>query len=186
MSRQIQVPMPRAGWNCEIRGRGPCSLDEFGALIQPRYRIYTEQIRRCVSGLTVYAAQEAAAHRDSQLPMLRQIIIEMACYWTLDGHLDKDFEEQLELHYGGDFDRAVSEARQSGLVSELTDQAKQDVLTGLEVQIQELSNDDGLGLWIQHSSQLADQLQAEWRMELMPKQQDVLTITMEGIGGMTS
>ncbi len=64
MSEQIQVPMPRAGWNRELRGGRSYPIDEYLALIEPRYRVYEEQVRRCISGLTIYAAQQAAAQQD--------------------------------------------------------------------------------------------------------------------------
>jgi len=173
--------MPRAGWNCELRGGRSYPVDEYLALIEPRYRVYEEQIRRCISGLTTYAAQQAAAHQDVQLSMLRDLIMEMATYWSLDGALDKASDERMERQYGGSFDQAVLNARQSGQPPALTDQEKQDILTGLEVHAQEVSNDEGLDSCIQQNRDLARQLRAEWQMEQAPAQQDVLTITMGGM-----
>ncbi len=71
--------------------------------------------------------------------MLRDLVMELACFWNLDGGLDKASDERMEQQYGGGFDQAVSEARQSGQVPEFTDQAKWDVLTGLEVYMQEMT-----------------------------------------------
>ncbi len=181
MSEQIQVPMPRAGWNCELRGGRSYPIDEYLALIEPRYRVYEEQVRRCISGLTTYAAQQAAAHKDAQLPMLRDLVMELASFWNLDGDLDKDSDERMERQYGGGFDQAVLSARQSGQPPALTDQEKQDVLTGLEVHTQEMSNNGDDDRWIQRNSSLVQQLRDEWQMEQAPAQQDVLTITMGGM-----
>lgn len=162
-------------------GRG-YTTTEYLSLIGPRYNAYEEQIRRCISGLTAYAAQQAANRQDAQLPMLRGLIMEMALYWNLDGGLDKASDKRMERRYGGGFDRAVAEARQSSQSPELTDQAKQDILVGLEVHVQELSDNGGPADWIQKNNKLAQQFQAEWQMGLEPEQQDVLTTTMGGMG----
>ena len=53
-------------------GKDKYTLSEFGELIDPVYRVYGEQIRRCISGLTGYAAQCAAARQEEQLPKLRE------------------------------------------------------------------------------------------------------------------
>ncbi len=139
MSDQIQVPMPLAGMASDFKGGKSYNIDEYIAQIEPRYHIYNEQISRCISGLTTYAAQQTAAHQDAQIPMLRDLVMELACFWNLDGGLDKASDERMEQQYGGNFDQAVSEARQSGQVPEFTDQAKRDVLTGLEVYMQEMT-----------------------------------------------
>ena len=181
MNKTTQVPMPRVGFECELKGHYPCSNSKTLELIWPRYCIYAEQVRRCISGLTVYAAQQAAAHQNVQFPLLRDAIDEMACYWDIDRYLDKTSDE-IKKRMHDSFDQVVSEARQSGLAPEFTDQAKQDILTGLEVHTQELANDDGLDSLIQHSDWLAQQLRTEWQMELTAEQQNVLTITMGGMG----
>lgn len=181
MSKEIQVPMPGVGWSYGMEPGRAYTTKEYLSLIEPRYNAYKEQIRRCISGLTAYAAQHAANHQDAQLPMLRGLIMEMALYWNLDGGLDKASDERMKRQYGGAFDRAVAEARQSSQFSQLTDQARQDVLTGLEVHVQELSDNAGPEAWIQKNDKFAQQLRAEWQMGLEPEQQGVLTITMGGM-----
>jgi len=162
-------------------GKSYNNLSEYIAQIDPRYRAYHEQIKRCISGLTTYAAQHAAACQDDQIPMLRDLVMQMACFWNLDGGLDKASDDRMEQQYGGGFDRAVLEARQSGQSPEFTDQAKRDILTGLEVHIQELDFNEGLWDWLQSSRGLVQRLRGEWQMYPVEGEQDVLTITMGGM-----
>lgn len=179
-NKNIQIPMPREAFR-QRYGAVPgqsYSISEFLELIEPTYQVYQEQISRCISGLTDYAAQRAAARQDGQLPMLRNLVMEMACFWNLDGGMDRAADERMEQKYGSGFDRAVSEARQSGQSPALSSQAKEDVLSGLEVHIQEMSNNEGPDEWIEKSASLARQLQSEWRTELAPSQQDMLTLMM--------
>ena len=176
-NEKIQIPMPEKAFR-QRYGAVPgqsYSVSEFLELIEPTYQIYEKQISRCISGLTAYAAQQAAARQDEQLPMLRNLVMEMASFWNLDGGMDHAADDRMERRYGGGFDRTVSEARQSGQFPALSSQAKEDVLSGLEVHIQELSNNEGPDEWIEKSTSLARQLQSEWRMALAPSQQDTLT-----------
>ncbi len=181
MSDQIQVPMPRAGMASDFKGGKSYNIEEYIAQIEPRYRIYNEQISRCISGLTAYAAQQAASGQDVQIPMLRDLVMDLACFWNLDGGLDKASEKRMERQYGGSFDQAVSEARQSGQCPEFTDQAKRDVLTGLEVYMQEMTLDGDMGEWIQNTDELVQRLRSEWQMEPVEGEQNVLTFTMGGM-----
>lgn len=84
MNGPIQVPMPGAAIPALMKqdGKGTYSLSEFGELIEPVYRVYREQIRRCISGLTGYAAQCAAAQRGEQIPKLREHIVMMGGFWA--------------------------------------------------------------------------------------------------------
>lgn len=179
-NEKIKIPMPREAFR-QSYGAVPgqsYSVSEFLELIKPTYHVYEEQISRCISGLTAYAAQCAAAQQDGQLPMLRNLVMEMAFFWNLDGGMDRASDERMKQKHGGGFDRAVSEARQSGQSPAFSSQAKEDVLSGLEVHIQELSNNEGPDEWIEKSASLARQLQSEWRMELAPSQQNTLTLMM--------
>lgn len=179
-NKNIQIPMPREAFR-QRYGAVPgqsYSINEYLELIEPTYQVYREQVRRCISGLTAYAAQQAAIHQDGQLPMLRGLVMEMACFWNLDGGMDRAADERMERKYGGGFDQAVSEARQSGQPPILADQVKQDILDGLEVHIQEMANSGDLEEWIERSDSLAQQLRSEWQMEPASSQQDMLTIMM--------
>ena len=58
MNEPIQVPMPGVALPVLMKegGKKEYNISELGELIDPVYRIYEEQIRRCISGLTAYAA----------------------------------------------------------------------------------------------------------------------------------
>lgn len=181
MSEPIQVPMPGAALPVLMKqgGKKECSLSEFGALIDPVYRVYSEQISRCISGLTSYAAQCAAAHHEEQLPDLRWYTLMMASFWSMEKDPSVNTDVLAEQEVGRPFDAAVVEARRTGDAPPLTEQAKKDILTGLEVHAQEMDNSGGLEWLIAEYDRLAQQLQAEWKMELPEPQQTVLT--MEGM-----
>ena len=152
------------------------TIDEYLALIKPTYDAYTEQIRQRISGLITYAGQQAAINQDEQLPMLRNLIMEMAYFWNLDGCME--YTAGMEPQYGGIFDQTVAQAREEGLPPAITDQVKQDILTGLGVHIQEMQINEDMEELVQRSDSLARQLQSEWQMEPAPSQQDTLTFMM--------
>ena len=54
MNDPIQVPMPGAALPILMKqsGKGEYNLSELEELIDPVYKVYGEQIRRCISGLT--------------------------------------------------------------------------------------------------------------------------------------
>lgn len=135
MNGPIQVPMPGAAIPALMKqdGKGTYSLSEFGELIEPVYRVYREQIRRCISGLTGYAAQCAAARREGQLPALRRHIVMMGGFWGTEEDPSADTYKISEQKYGRQFDTAIAEAQQTGAAPPLTEHAMRDVLTGLEV-----------------------------------------------------
>ena len=174
MNEPIQVPMPGIALSVLMKkgGKKEYSLDELGPLIDPVYDVYTEQIRRCISGLTSYAAQCAAAHHEEQLPKLREHIVMMGGFWGAEEDVSVD-------SYGRSFDAAIAEARQNGFAPPLTEQAMRDVLTGLEVHIQEMDNSGGLEHLIAEYDLIAQQLRAEWKIEPPASPQTVLT--MEGM-----
>ena len=89
MSEPIQVPMPGVALPILMKqgGKTSYSLSEFGTLIDPVYDAYAEQIRRCISGLTAYAAQCAAARHEEQLPKLREHIVMMGGFWGAASYL---------------------------------------------------------------------------------------------------
>ena len=182
MNGPIQVPMPGAAIPALMKqdGKGTYSLSEVGELIEPVYRVYREQIRRCISGLTGYAAQCAAAQRGEQIPKLREHIVMMGGFWGVEKDAAVDPYETSERNYGRRFDAAIAEARQTGAAPPLTEQAMRDVLTGLEVHMQEMDNSGDLDDLMAEYGLLSQQLRAEWKMEPPESQQTVLT--MEGMG----
>lgn len=123
MNEPIQVPMPGTALSVLMKagGKKEYSLSEFGDLIAPVYQVYEEQIRRCVSGLTSYAAQCAAAHRDEQLPKLRQQIVMMGGFWGTVEDTSVDTYDVTEQTFGRSFDAAVAEARRTGAAPPLTE-----------------------------------------------------------------
>ena len=86
MNKPIQVPMPRTALPILMKqgGKGKYSLSELQELIDPVYRVYEEQIRRCITGLTGYAAQCAAARHEEQIPKLREHIVMMGGFWGIE------------------------------------------------------------------------------------------------------
>lgn len=181
MSSPIQVPMPQEAhrqWFRSGPGRS-YNLTELGELIGPTYRIYEEQIRRCVSGLTKYAALcTAESRQDIYVPRLRELILEMASFWGLDGGLDKGVPARLEQRYGVTFDRAVAAARQSGAAPALTDQEKADILNGLEVHAQDMANTGDMEKWVAECRTMMVNMRDEWQMELDVPPQSTLTMEM--------
>ena len=182
MSEPIQVPMPEAALSVLMKkgGKKAYSLSELGTLIDPVYDVYAEQIRRCISGLTGYAAQCEAAHHREQIPKLRQHILMMASFWSMEEDPSVDTDAVAEQKFGRPFDAAIAEARQNGSAPPLTEQAMRDVLAGLEVHMQEMENSGGLEGLIAEYGLISRQLRAEWKIEPPASQQTVLT--MEGIG----
>ena len=181
MSEPIQVPMPGVALPILMKqeGKTSYSLSEFGALIDPVYDVYAEQIRRCVSGLTAYAAQCAAARHEEQLPKLREHIVMMGGFWGMEEDVSVDPYEVSERKYGRSFDAVIAEAWQSGSAPPLTEQAMRDVLTGLEVHMQEMENSGDMDDLIDEYGRMAQRLRTEWHMEPPVSQQTVLT--MEGM-----
>lgn len=181
MNEPIQVPMPGVALPTLIKegGKREYNLGELGKLIDPVYRVYDEQIRRCISGLTTYAAQCAAVCHEEQLPQLRRHIVMMGGFWGTVEDTSADPYEISERNYGRQFDAAIAEARQTGAAPTLTEQAMGDVLTGLEVHMQEMDNSGDLDDLIAECGLMAQQLRAEWHMEPPASQQTVLT--MEGM-----
>ncbi len=182
MSEPIQVPMPGVALPIlmEQGGKKQYTLSELRVLIDPVYRVYNEQIRRCISGLTAYAAQCAAAHREEQIPKLREHIVMMGGFWSTEEDTSIDPYEISERNYGHQFDTVIAEARQTGAAPPLTEQAMRDVLAGLEVHMQEMENSGDLDDLITGCDLMARQLRTEWKMEPPASQQTVLT--MEGMG----
>lgn len=181
MNEPIQVPMPGVALPTLMKqdGKEKYNLSELGELIAPVYRVYKEQIRRCISGLTGYAAQCAAAGHEDQVNKLREHIVMIGGFWGMEEDTSVDPYEIAEQECGRPFDEAVAEARRTGAAPPLTEQAMRDVLIGLEVHMQEMENSGDLEELIAECGQISRQLSAEWKIAPPESQQTVLT--MEGM-----
>lgn len=178
MSEPIQVPMPGSALSVLMKkgGKKEYSLSGLEPLIAPVYDVYAEQIRRCISGLTSYAAQCAAAHREEQIPKLRRYSVMMAGFWGVEDDPSVNPYDTAEQTVGRPFDEAIAEAQRTGTAPPLSEQTMRDVLTGLEVHMQEMDNSGGLERLIAEYGQMSQQLRAEWKIEPSSSQQAVLTI----------
>ena len=146
------------------------TIDELLARMEPQYREYKNTIRQCIVGLTGYAAQLAAKGQEEQVPTLGRLIVEMVEFWGLaEDDTPKGFQEMSE-RYRREFDGAVSAARDSACILELSEQAKETTLAGLELYAREMLDCGDMGQWIDECDTLADQLRAEWKMESSPPQ----------------
>lgn len=156
-------PQPESGVTC-------CTIDELLARMEPQYQDYKNTIRQCIVGLTGHAAQLAAKGQEEQVPAFRRIIVETAEFWGLaEDDTPKAFQEMSERYRRG-FDAAVSAARDSGCILELSEQAKETTLAGLELYAREMLDCGNMGRWIDECDALAAQLRAEWGMELSSPQ----------------
>ncbi len=117
MNKPIQVPMPRTALPILMKqgGKGKYSLSELQELIDPVYRVYEEQIRRCITGLTGYAAQCAAARHEEQIPKLREHIVMMGGFWGIEEDASIDPYEISEQKYRHPFDEAIPSLRQEDI-----------------------------------------------------------------------
>ena len=148
----------------QTSGRG-YTIDKLLAEMEPRYNAYKKTMRECIAGLTDHAARLAAQGQEEQLPMLRRMIVDMTGFWELsETDTTEAFQETTDL-YQDAFDRAVSAARDSGCAPELSEQAKADILTGLELYADEMENTGDLGRWVDECDALADQLRTKWGMK---------------------
>ena len=117
MNDPIQVPMPGTALPILMKqgGKGKYSLSELQELIDPVYRVYEEQIRRCITGLTGYAAQCAAARHEEQFPKLREDIVMMGGFWGIEEDASVDPYEISEQKYRRPFDEAIPSLRQEDI-----------------------------------------------------------------------
>ena len=117
MNEPIQVPMPGVALPVLMKegGKKEYNISELGELIDPVYRIYEEQIRRCITGLTGYAAQCAAARHEEQIPKLREHIVMMGGFWGIEEDASIDPYEISEQKYRRPFDEAIPSLRQEDI-----------------------------------------------------------------------
>ena len=142
------------------------TLDELLKVMEPQYQVYKFTMRQCIAGLTEHAARLAAQGQEESLPRLRQLCIEMAEFWGLtEDDTPKGYQEMAD-HFGSTFDSTVSATRDSGQVPELSAQAKQNILDGLELYAQEMRLNDGeLEVWAVECDILAEDLEEQWQLE---------------------
>ncbi len=151
---------------------GTYTLGQLSALMKPQHDENKNTIHHCIIGLMGYAAQLAARNQEEQIPQLRRLCIEMAEFWDLsDADIPKGFQE-TEERYGGAFDLAVSSAKASGRAPMMNDQARRDILDGLELYAQEMADCGDMGRWIKECEDLSEQLQAEWQAGPPPNQEE--------------
>ena len=144
------------------------AIDELLALMEPQHQEDLNTTRRCIAGLTEYAAQLAAKHQEAQVPQLRKFCIDMAEFWGLAEDDTWDGFRKMEDQYSGAFDNAVSAARDSGHVPELSERTRQDILDGLELYAQEMVSCGDLEKLISECNMLAAQLRTQWKMKASP------------------
>lgn len=152
-------------------GRG-YTIDELLVRMEPQYQEYKNTMRQCIAGLTEHVARLAAQGQEESLPRLRQLCIEMAEFWGLtEDDTPKGYQEMVD-HFGSTFDSAVSAARDSGQAPELSAQAKQNILDGLELYAQEMRlNDEQLEDWAVECDILAEDLEEQWQRETAAAEQ---------------
>jgi len=81
------------------------TLDELIKIMQPQYERDKVLIRECIVGLTLYAAQHAAADTASpKVAEMRDLVEILACYWGLDD----GGEQKLQSEFMRPFDNMVS------------------------------------------------------------------------------
>ena len=139
------------------------TIDELLARIEPQSREYKAAIRKCIAGLTDHAARLAAQGQEEQLPTFRRLLTDMAEFWGLaEDDTPKGYREMVE-QIGSTFDQAVSAARDSGGAPELSEQTRQNILSGLELYAQEMrANDEELEQWAAECDSLAGGLKKQW------------------------
>lgn len=144
------------------RGGDGCTIPE---ILTKNAQIFSEQkaaIRRCISGLTIYAAGLVANHQEGDIPMLRQFIAEMAEFWNPDDIEGKNGYLIIREKYVGAFNQAVATARTSDQASVLSSQVQENILSGLDLYAQEMANSGGMEHWVRQCDALAEKLREEW------------------------
>lgn len=138
------------------------TVDELIARMGPRSQEQKETMRRCIAGLTGHSALLAARGQEEQVPRLRQLCVEMAEFWGLTDDLSHSGLREMAERIGADFDRAISDAKESGHPLELDGQAKEDILAGLELYAREMALHDDHEQWIDECRGLSAQLRTGW------------------------
>lgn len=159
------------------------TVGELLKAIEPQYQMYKLTMRQCIAGLTAHAAQHTAQGQEEENPRFRRLCIEMAEFWGLtEDDTPKGYREMAE-QIGSAFDHAVSAARDSGQAPMSGDQARQDILDGLELYAREMEACGDMGQWIKECEDLSEQLKVEWQTGVPPDQVCGEKTNM-GMGGM--
>ena len=146
------------------------TVGELLKAIEPQYQMYKLTMRQCIAGLTAHAAQHTAQGQEEENPRFRRLCIEMAEFWGLtEDDTPKGYREMAE-QIGSAFDHAVSAARDSGQAPMTSDQARQDILDGLELYAREMEACGDMGQWIKECEDLSEQLKVEWQTGVPPDQ----------------
>ena len=155
-------------------------MDGLPALMGPHYRADQDTTRRCIAGLSDYAAQLAAQGQEEQILRLRKLCIEMAEFWGLAEDDTLEAFQKMEEQYGSAFDNAVSAARDSGHAPEMGEETRQSILDGLEIYAQKMRcNGPDCEEWAAECDVLAETLEKQWQIDAAPNQQTGLK--MEGM-----
>ena len=116
-----------------------------------------DNIRRCFSGLCLYAAQQAAAGEDTS--QLREFALNMTAFWGLDE------DEKTGDDYEPEFDHAVLEAAETGTAPEMSEESRMDVLVGLHRYQWELDVVGGQDEFYTQCRTLLESLRQTWNMD---------------------
>lgn len=109
-------------------------------------------IRKCLQGLTAYAARLAAEGQTD--PRLRELVSELPEFWGIEA----------DMNYLSAFDKAVSEAGHSGQAPALEGPAQEAVLAGLNLYAAELREASReLEPWARGCEVLAGELRKRWQ-----------------------
>lgn len=113
-------------------------------------------VEKCITGLTIHAANLAANQQENSVPGLDSFIPGMVMFFGL-GNEDET---------AAAFEQAVTKARDSGQAPALTEQGRQDILAGLELYALEMRlSDPEMEECAAECEVLANNLQSQWQSE---------------------
>ena len=116
-----------------------------------------EEVRKCFSGLCLYAAQEAVERR---YPLdLREFAMDMVSFWGLDE------DEKTDGSFEAEFDHAVSEAIKSRRSPEITEQTKSELLSGLQLYLEEQDISGGKSEFYTQCRSILDTMRTQWGVD---------------------
>ena len=111
-----------------------------------------ESIQKCFDGVSLYAAQRAAAGDSTS--EIREFALDMVSFWGLDNENPDKYEAE--------FDRAVTEAAASGRAPEITEQVKADVEAGFQNYLVELECVGGRDIIYRRCEAFTEKVRAAW------------------------
>lgn len=131
-------------------------------LLKPIYAKYEITIKKCISGLTDYAAGLASAGQTAPIPGLRKYILDMANFWGLNDDFSKEGYHRLVQEYGGAFDQAVARGEVSPNYPALSEQAKADIIAGLKLYAKEMAESGDMEKFVEKCRKLEADLKTQW------------------------